>query len=497
MATESKNGSRFWIPVSVLITCTLLISAQPLKFEPDAEVQELTGAMLGDTPIIEDLDILTNEIGGRVTGTAKNLHSVEWAMNRLKSTGLQVRKEAFQMPALWLEKSSSAEITGGAEFQPRVTAMAFSMPANNLVAALVDGGTGSEEDFKRLGAKAKGAFVVVETEVLLDIAGLFREYSLQPQIEQRAFSAGVRGVIYMSSRPMNLLYRHNASLGFKNNHPLLIMERESAQRVLQLLRKGKTLKARINIEVEQGGPYDSYNVVAEIPGSGKPDEFVVVGAHLDSWGLGTGANDNGCNVAMIMDVARQFARLGIKPLRTIRFVLFNGEEQGLIGSWGYVKTHAAELDGHVMAASFDIGSGRINGFFTGGRPELLKATQEALEPVDGLGPFVHFDVPVVGTDNFDFMMEGIGNLVANQEDANYGPNYHAASDTFDKVDLQQLKLNSAVAAAVTYGFANMAVTWHRQTREDLENLIKTTDLKTQMKSFAVWDDWSAGTRGRQ
>ncbi|MDL1876615.1 hypothetical protein FBQ85_15810 [Cytophagia bacterium CHB2] len=110
---------------------------------------------------------------------------------------------------------------------------------------------------------------------------------------------------------------------------------------------------------------------------------------------------------------------------------------------------------------------------------------------------MQIDVPIVGTDNFDFMMEGVGNLVANQESANYGPNYHAGSDTFDKVDLKQLRLNAAIAAAVTYGFATMEVNWKRQTRAEIEALMNATDLVAQMKSFNVWDDWANGKRGRQ
>ncbi|RMD65657.1 hypothetical protein D6833_02605 [Candidatus Parcubacteria bacterium] len=150
-----------------------------------------------------------------------------------------------------------------------------------------------------------------------------------------------------------------------------------------------------------------------------------------------------------------------------------------------------------MALSVDIGSGRILGFFTNGRDEMLRAVQKALEPVAGLGPFEHIPEPIVGTDNFDFMLHGIGNLVANQASANYGPNYHARSDTYDKVDLRQLRLNAAIAAAVTWGFAQMDVDWKRQSRAEIEHLIRTTTLEQQMKSFNVWEDWAKGIRGRQ
>ncbi|MCL4707336.1 M28 family peptidase [bacterium] len=370
-------------------------------------------------------------------------------------------------------------------------------PATGLTAALIDGGFGADDDFKRLGAAAQGAFVLIETHELFDLDGLFKEYNEGARIEQRAFAAGVAGVVYTGSRPRNVLYRHNASLGYNNKHPLLVMERDAGLRCLRLLRVGKTLDMTATIDVVSGPAYESYNVVGEIKGTKKPEEFVVIGAHLDSWELGQGALDNGCNVALVIDLARQIKRLGLKPLRTIRFALFNGEEQGLIGSWGYCKTHADELDRTVMASSYDIGTGRITGFFTGGRPELAAATTKALKSVEGLGSFTQIDVPIVGTDNFYFMMEGVGNLVANQESANYGPNYHAGSDTFDKVDLKQLRLNAAIAAAVTYGFATMEVNWKRQIRAEIEALMNATDLAAQMKSFNVWNDWENGKRGRQ
>jgi tRNA A37 threonylcarbamoyladenosine modification protein TsaB len=121
---------------------------------------------------------------------------------------------------------------------------------------------------------------------------------------------------------------------------------------------------------------------------------------------------------------------------------------------------------------------------------------EYLAPVAGLGPFSQVDIPLVGTDNFDFMIEGVPNLIANQADANYASNYHAESDTFDKVDQQQLRLNSAIAAAVIWGFANDTARLPRQSHDEVQALIDSTDLQQQMKNFAFWDAWADGTRGR-
>ncbi|MBC6951640.1 peptidase M28, partial [candidate division KSB1 bacterium] len=316
----NKLLSRF-----ILVTSILLFASVKARQSAEDEAARLVSAMLGDTPIVADLRQLTDEIGGRATGSEANLKSVEWALAKFKEAGVEARKEGFMMPALWRERSVKIEITGAANFSPAAACMPFSSgtPATGLTAALIDGGFGADDDFKRLGAAAKGAFVLIETHELLDLEGLFKEYNEGARIEKRAFAAGVAGVVYTGSRPRNVLYRHNASLGYNNEHPLLVMERDAGLRCLRLLRAGKTLDMTATIDVVSGPAYESYNVVGEIKGTKKPEEFVVIGAHLDSWELGQGALDNGCNVALVIDLARQIKRLELKPLRTIRFALFN------------------------------------------------------------------------------------------------------------------------------------------------------------------------------
>ena len=366
----------------------LLVLAAPLRAQQQ-DIGRLVGALLGETPMISDLQQLCDEIGGRPTGSPANRKAVEWAMKKFQNAGVLAKKEGFMMPRFWLERSAEAVISGDVIYKPNVVSMTFSVGTSKegLTAPLVDGGHGTETDFARLGKSAMGTFILIETDVLLDINGLFKEYMDAVGSEKRAFAAEARGVVYMSSRPQGLLYRHNASFGPQNKHPMLVMEREAAKRALRLLRSGKKLELTAKIDVQDDGEYESHNVIGEIPGSELPDEFVVMGAHLDSWGLGTGANDNGCNVAMLIDIARQMKQLGIQPRRTIRFILWNGEEQSLDGSWRYTQQHADELDGHVMAGSIDIGSGRITGFFTNGRADLLAPVERALTPVSELGPY--------------------------------------------------------------------------------------------------------------
>jgi Zn-dependent M28 family amino/carboxypeptidase len=275
----------------------------------------------------------------------------------------------------------------------------------------------------------------------------------------------------------------------------LIIEREEALRAKRLLRQGRKLNLQIDTNIESGPSFTSYNVIGEIRGTEAPEEIVVVGAHLDSIDFGSGALDNGSNAVMLLDVARQVNALGLKPRRTIRCALWNGEEQGMYGSAGYTQTHKDELDNHVMAASFDLGTGKINGFFVNGPQEFIGKLDAVLKPVADLGPYSHVNEPVFGTDNFDFMIFGVPNLVANQEASNHVSNYHAESDTFDKVDQKQLKLNSAVIAAVTWGFANGEVTWRRRPCSAVRDMVNETDLDDRMKGLGVWNAWLAGERG--
>ncbi|MDX2194041.1 MAG: M28 family peptidase [Gemmatimonadales bacterium] len=484
---------------AVVFAVLLAVASTPARAQ-DASLSRLLGALAGDTPLGRDLAELADEIGGRATGSPANVRSVEWALAKFRAAGVMVRKEAFTMPDLWLERSAAATVRGsGVEFAPRIAAMPWSAKtgSSGVTAPLVDAGRGTEADLARLGTSARGAFLLVETDELRDIDGLFKEYNESVGIEARANAAGAAGVVYQGSRPGNQLYRHNVNIGLANTKPMVVMERDGASRAQRLLRRGLALQLTVRLDLQTGGPYESWNVIGELRGREKPDEVVLLGAHLDSWDLGTGVLDNGANVVMLIDLARQMQALGLQPKRTIRFALFNGEEQEMEGSWGYVKRHRDALDRHVLTSSFDIGCGRLTGMFTGGRPEVQRAVERALAPVAGLGPFTHPDVPIVGTDNYDFMLEGVPNVVGNHEPDVYGPNYHARSDELARCDLQKLRTNAQIVAALAWGFANDDYGLRRQSRAELEQLMATTDLPAQMKAFNVWEGWAKGERGRR
>jgi carboxypeptidase Q len=247
-----------------------------------------------------------------------------------------------------------------------------------------------------------------------------------------------------------------------------------------------------------GPPIKTANVVADLKGSELPNEIVILGAHLDSWELGTGALDNGCNAALVIDSLRAIKTAGVHPKRTLRFILFSGEEQGLLGSLAYVRAHQKELDNIVAEVVLDAGTGPVTGFSTGGRKDVDATVAPMLEGFVQWKANQLTDDAMTGTDHYDFMIEGVPTLVANQTEANYMVNYHATSDTFDKVDFPQLKKNEAVAAALVVQLANAPQRiGPRLTRAQIEATIKETHLDDQMKGFGLWEDWENGTRGRK
>ncbi len=477
----------------------LLILFFCLSANAQSDVQKLIGALLADTPIEENLQELCDDIGGRVTGSEANKKAVEWAHNKFKEAGVPVQKEAFEMPVLWLPKTTFVQISGDVQFQPNAVAK-YQSPPGTYEGELLFAGNGSKEALDKIGEAARGKFLIVETDLCLDINGLFAEYAAAAATETEAAKYGAKGIIFMASRPAGLLYRFITSKVVDNKLPQLVMAREDAKRCIRNLQKGDQLNISTKIDAQVGGQFTSHNVIAEIKGSEFPEEVVVIGAHIDSWALGTGANDNGCNVSMMIDIARQMKKLGIRGKRTIRFALWNGEEQGYFGSWAYTKAHQKELDDHIMALSVDIGSGAIIGFFTNGEEKLMPAVDQALKPVAAFGDYTQLNIPIVGTDNFDFMLEGVPNLVANHKPQVYGLNYHAQSDTYDKVDLKTMKVNSAIVGALALGFANFSkgnVNWKRHSRGEIQAIFDKNSLEFTMRMFNVWDSWVNRTRGRK
>ena len=491
-----KNSNfTYYKPLTKQLPVVLLLLSLSC-FAQNDEVQ-LYNRLLNETPILENLHELCDEIGGRVTGTEANMRSIDWAMNKFKEAGVKCWKEKFTVKRKWEEISATAEVKGASYWNPKITCRAFSTGTDKdgMEADLVWVGRGTKKAFNKVKDKVKGNFILVETPVMSNLTQLFLEYIDAIEIENNAINYGAAGVVYMSSRSKKLLYRHLTSFGIDNQLPMVVMARDDATRCKRLLKRGKMLRIKLNLDVVDEGAFNSYNVMAEIEGKSKKDEVILLGAHIDSWGLGTGANDNGCNVNMLIDIARQITAMNIQPERTIRFALWNGEEQGMIGSYQYTQRHLESLDMIKMKIAIDIGSGKINGFFLNGRPEMDAYLQKLLSPLDSLG-LEHTEGVIVGTDNYDFFAQGVPNIVGKHKVHNYCDDYHSESDTYDKVNKQNLKDNTALVGFLGLKLANdEKLNFKRMPRKKIQTVINEQELKEGMKALRLWDGWTNGTRG--
>jgi len=478
------------------------------------EVNQVIQTALQPSPLQDNLRRLTDNIGGRVPGTLGMQHAIQWGVQAFTAAGAdRVHTEGFQIPNSWAEGNTEMTATTAYEVSPtkvgggtvltsfRVRAVSVAWaPALAPVkhVPIVDVGAGTEADFAKAG-ELSGKIILVHTVVLKKWEDLFAEYANAPPVIDRAVKAKARAVAFMATREHDILYRHtNTGAGEIDKLPMVIVAREDGERIARLLAAGQIVWGDLSIPNQIAGPISSSNVIAEIRGSELPDEFVILGAHLDSWELGTGALDNGCNAALVIDALRAIKASGVAPRRTIRFVLFSGEEEGLMGSRAYAFAHRAELDQAAGVIVYDSGTGKTTGFSVGGRKDVFYAFKPLIAPLEQFGVKDALTTMEWGTDHFDFMLEGVPTFVAEQEEANYLENYHAVSDTYDKVDFAQLKKHVAEAAALSLELANLPQKIGiRLTHDQIEQTMRDSNSVEMLKADGIWDDWVSGKRGRQ
>lgn len=493
-----SNASSMFRTLGILITALFPL----LAFAADNDTDRLITEALKPSSLETNLRRLTDEVGGRVPGTPAFQRAVEWGVAAFKDAGADsVHTEEFTIQHGWAEGATemTASLYSGATFRVAAVSVAWAPAlATAKHIPIVDVGDGSAAAFGKVGDVA-GRIVLVHTKVLASWDDLFGEYDRAPAIIALAVKGKAKAIAFMATRNHKILYRHtNSVAGEIDDLPQVVVAREDAERIARLLAGGTPVWADLSIPNRITPAIKTWNVVAELRGGEKPDEFVVLGAHLDSWDLGTGALDNGCNSVLVIDALRAIKASGLKPRRSIRFILFSGEEQGLVGSRVYAAAHRAELDKAAGVVVVDSGTGKIISFSTGGRNDVIPAVELILKPFEQFGLTKAVPTAESGTDHFDFMLEGVPTFVADQEAANYLENYHAATDTFDKVDFPQLKKEVAESAVLSFALANRAdPIGPRLNRAQIEQMMHETHLDQEMKSQGMWDDWAKGKRGRQ
>ncbi len=462
----------------------------------DAVMQE---ALKANTPLQENLRVLTDEIGGRVPGTPAMTQAEQWAIAAFKAARADsVHTEEFTIAQSWAEGDTQVNVEAPVQFQVRAVSIAWIAPLSPTASRVVDVGMGTADDFAKAG-DITGAIVLVHSKALATWDDLFEEYFSAPGVIERAVKGKALLIAFTATRDYDILYRHiNTMNGRMDVIPQVLLAREDALRIARLIAHGEKVQMSVSLPNKVGPTITAHNVIAEIKGSDLANEVVIFGAHLDSWNLGTGALDNGCNAATVIDTVRAIKAAGIHPRRTMRFILYSGEEQGMLGSLAYVRAHRNELDNVTAVYVLDAGDGAFTGFSTQGRKDVDAALAPLLQPFASYKATEVTNDAELGTDNYDFMIEGVPTILPNQETANYLINYHATSDTYDKVDFAQLRKNEAMSAELMVELANMPQRLGpRLTRKQIEATFPDTHLDDAMKGFRIWDEWASGERGRQ
>jgi acetylornithine deacetylase/succinyl-diaminopimelate desuccinylase-like protein len=254
-----------------------------------------------------------------------------------------------------------------------------------------------------------------------------------------------------------------------------------------------TEKYNPDVKGSRNNPRQWETMVAEIRGREKPDEWVLLGAHLDP---SSPSLDQAYNAALIIEAARDIQLTGVHPRRTIRFVLFGTEEQRMTGAWNYIRMHRDELEHASGVVIFSAAANPVSGFVLNGRHDIEPGVREALDPIYAMGITHHtFDAPL-DRYSVDFVLEGIPTLIAPGQEASNHLDLAKASSAA-KFDIQKLKRNTAIAAVTAFGIAERAEPLGpRQSRAEIEALLKTSGLEQQMKTVGLWPLWESGERGR-
>ena len=445
---------------SVLLLVAL-VPAGSAQRDPELERQarNLTGAVFAGSSM-DNLRELCDRIGPRVTGTKGHQDTAEWAAAQFRASGIkEVHFEPFTIPSGWQRGWAQSQINSPIQRRLHLETVSWapSTPPGGVKGEITVITDLSEVNLRSKAGEIKDRIVLFDTERVF--ADGFNKTYTRLIASYRVFKGlGARAILFNDTVPNNVLGDWlDIDNGQAELQPLPIAEigMEDYKLLRRLLEEGPVT---IGFEYQNQitGPTQVSNVVAEIRGSKKPDEWILVGAHFDSWDLATGCQDNGTGTVMVLEVAKLFAALPHPPERSVRFILWTGEEPGLLGSRFYVKQHVQELDKFVAVLNTDNGAGHPKGWKVEGRKDL----KEAMTPIGStylrdlsagaISMEVTFD-----TDHGPFMLHGIPALDLWVDDPPYAAVHHKSSDTFDKVDPIFFKADTAVVAATAYVLAQL------------------------------------------
>ena len=436
--------------------------------------------------VMEDLEYLSDRIGPRLTGSAQLKQANEWTAEMFRGYGLtDVHQEPWTIARGWTRGTARARVVSPTEHPLTIAAAGWSPSTNGAVRGpVVYVDAAKKEDFEKFRGKLQGAIVIYQEPRSLSpaapadpygelvhpmqrpparpgepaLASPYAAYVEMARARTQFFKQeGVAVVLRDSSKPHGLL--NMGGIGGENYEvgalPTAFVTGEGYRLLWRMVKHG-AVEAEIEINnTFSEKPVEVYNTVAEIRGTEKPDEVVILGAHLDSWDLGTGATDDGTGSMAVLEAARALAKTGLKPKRTIRFVLFSGEEQGLVGSKKYVEAHKNELEKISGVLVHDTGTGHVLTLGLHDNYQDREIVDQVLEPLGALKLQEPSLARQFGTDHASFNEAGVPGFWVVQNEAEYRNTHHSQSDTFDKAWKDDLIEGAQVLAAWAYNTAEL------------------------------------------
>jgi acetylornithine deacetylase/succinyl-diaminopimelate desuccinylase-like protein len=424
------------------------------------------------------LESLTTEVGHRMAGTENDTKGVAWAQDKMKSLGFdKVWIEPVTFPR-WVRRHERARIVAPYPHALAVTALG-STPGSGrrpLVAEVIGYATlDALKQARREDVEGRIVFIGNRMRREKDGSGYSPAVAARSEGPSVAAALGAKALLIRSigtdshrvphtgggiSRSAALedparaarLERTKSGVAIVEAPiPAAALSNPDADLLSHVLERSQPVRVELELDVGHDGEFTSHNVIGEITGTERPDEVVAIGAHLDSWDLGTGAVDDGTGVAVTMAVGHLLKKMGVAPRRTIRVIAFANEEQGIFGGKAYAKAHAAELDKHLIAAELDAGAGRVWKLETRVAPYALGAIDQIMQVLAPAGVVRGANDQASGGADFSPMREmGLAVADLTQDASQYFDVHHTADDTLDKADPKDLDQLVAVYAAFAY-----------------------------------------------
>ena len=468
---------------------------------------KIAGEGMMNSHAFEYLTELSDNVGARVTGSPEAQKAVDWGMAKMRGMGLEnVHAEKWQLWRGWKRGTAQAELISPLRHPLRVDAMGWtgSTPASGVEGDIVAVNLFDLDQEIRDVARLKGkiALVVAKGRPKRDGDMIFVQFG---DFLRAAAKAGALVVIGgqggQKASGMNLT--HTGILGFDADFalPVVSMTAEDQGQLERYVNAGVKPRARFNVQnTFTDVPVESANVVGEIRGRENPEQILVVGAHLDSWDLSEGSTDNGTGSASVLGAADAIMRSGMKPRRTIRFVLFTGEEQGLDGSFAYIKQHKAEMANHLGDLVIDEGQGPVSDFQLGGRDDLLASFRPFSRSLANIREIKVNEKVESGTDTLPFSMAGLPGINMNQDSPEYKYTHHSAADALEAVKPDVLTQNATLMALTAFWIADrpdrFAAPW---SAERTAKMLREQGQYDLLKAFNLWPygDLGSGERPKE